>query len=51
MRKKHPKDYPEMVGRKPYAWGGWMLLLIVLGWLLFAWIGYGIIKLFEMLMS
>lgn len=44
MHKKHPKDYPEMVGRKPYAWGGWMLLFIVLGWLLFAWIGNGIMK-------
>ena len=43
MHKKQPKDFPEGIGRKPYAWGGWMLLLIVLGWLLFAWIGSGIL--------
>lgn len=44
MRKKYPKHYPEMEGRKPYAWGGVMLLLIVLGWLLFALVGSGIIS-------
>ena len=51
MNKKHPKDYSEMSGRKPYAWGGWMFLLIILGWLLFAWIGNGIINLFKMLLT
>lgn len=49
MRKKQPIDY--QTERKPYAWGGWMLLLIVLGWLLFAWIGNGIIKLLRLILS
>ena len=40
-----------MSGRKRYAWGGWMFLLIILGWLLFAWIGNGIINLFKMLLT
>lgn len=49
MHKKQPKDYPE-IGRDPYAWIGWMLLLIVLGWLLFALVGSGIIQFFRLLL-